>query len=368
MTTNNSATANLSVQRPHAEVLYRNELEAIIEQDTFRKPANWLMSPKAVRLFIMGGKLPNGRMITSKYIGDQKLIDTAICTLITDRALLLTGIPGTAKSYVSELLSAAVSGESNLLIQGTAGTDENALRYGWNYALLLTEGPSMKALVKSPIMLAMEEGKICRIEELTRLASETQDALITILSERTLSVPELGIEVQAKQGFNIICTANNRDRGVNDLSSAMLRRLNIVVLPTPATAKEEVEIVRLRVTDSLKALDIPVDSDILITINKIITVFRELRNGITTDGKTKVKSPSATLSPAEAISLVNSAAVQGSYLGNGKISSQDLAGNLTSAVCKDPVTDTKIFGEYLELLKERSEFVELYKACKATIS
>ena len=182
-------------------------------------------------------------MITPKYIGDRRLIEIAVATLATDRALLLLGVPGTAKTWVSEHLAAAISGDSTLLVQGTAGTAEEAIRYGWNYARLLAEGPSRTALVPSPVMRAMRSGAIARVEELTRIPSDVQDALITILSEKTLPIPELDDEVQARKGFNVIATANDRDRGVNELSSALQRRFNTVVLPLPGDAEEEVEIV-----------------------------------------------------------------------------------------------------------------------------
>ena len=75
------------------------------------------------------------------------------------------------------------------------------MRYSWNYARLLAEGPTPQALVPSPVMRAMAEGKIARVEELTRLPSDVQDTLITILSEKTLPIPELGTEVQAVKGL-----------------------------------------------------------------------------------------------------------------------------------------------------------------------
>src|ERR687893_1819678 len=89
--------------------------------------------------------------ITPKYVGQRRLIELAVATLATDRALLLLGVPGTAKTWVSEHLAAAVSGDSTLLVQGTAGTGEEALRYGWNYARLIAEGPTPDALVPSPV-------------------------------------------------------------------------------------------------------------------------------------------------------------------------------------------------------------------------
>ena len=204
--------------------------------------------------YLLGGTLPDGTVISPKYVGQRRLIEIAVATLATDRALLLLGVPGTAKTWVSEHLAAAISGDSTLLVQGTAGTAEESLRYGWNYARLLAEGPSEAALVPSPVYRAMRAGSIVRVEELTRMPSDVQDALVTVLSEKTLPVPELASEIQAVPGFNLIATANDRDRGINDLSAALRRRFNTVVLPLPADPDEEVAIVQRRVAEMGVAL------------------------------------------------------------------------------------------------------------------
>ena len=290
--------------RPHAEQRYAAELAALAALDERPRPASWRLSPWAVVTYLMGATLDDGTVISPKYVGSRRLMEIAVATLATDRALLLLGVPGTAKSWVSEHLSAAISGTSTLLVQGTAGTAEEAVRYGWNYARLLAEGPSPEALVASPVMEAMRSGRIARVEELTRMPSDVQDALITVLSEKTLPVPELGAEVQARGGFNLIATANDRDRGVNDLSSALRRRFNTVVLPLPGSAEEEVTIVSRRVADLGAALRLPPAEGALDEIRRVVTVFRELRQGVTEDGRTTVKSPSGTLSTAEAISVV----------------------------------------------------------------
>ena len=237
--------------RPHAEQLFAEELQALERADDRPRPPQWRLSPWAVTTYVLGGEA-DGVTITPKYVGRRRLIELAVATLATDRALLLLGVPGTAKTWLSEHLAAAISGDSTLIVQGTAGTPEESLRYGWNYARLLAEGPTREALVPGPVFRAMGDGKIARVEELTRIPSDVQDALITILSEKALPIPELDDEVQAVQGFNVIATANDRDRGVNELSSAMRRRFNTVVLPLPDTADEEVEIVRLRL-DSIGA-------------------------------------------------------------------------------------------------------------------
>jgi MoxR-like ATPase len=354
-----------TVLREHAEHQFREELEELGRADTRPRPPSWKLSPWAVSTYILGGRLENGFEVTPKYIGSQRLVEIAVATLATDRALLLIGVPGTAKSWLSEHLAAAISGDSTLLIQGTAGTSEESIRYGWNYAKLLAEGPSPAAIVASPMMVAMRDGKIARVEELTRIPSDVQDTLITILSEKTLPVPELGVEVQGVQGFNVIATANNRDRGVNELSSALKRRFNTVVLPTPSTVEEEVDIVQRRVTSLGRALALPAEPPALEEIRRIVTVFRELRDGLTGDGKTKIKSPSGTLSTAEAISVVNHGVALAGHFGDGRMRANDVAAGLVGAVVKDPVQDRVVWREYLEtVVKERDGWKDLYRACR----
>ncbi len=351
--------------RAHAETDYAHELAALAAQDERPRPPQWKLSPWAVADYLLGKTLADGTEVTPKYIGDRRIIEIAVATLATDRALLLLGVPGTAKSWVSEHLAAAISGDSTLLVQGTAGTGEEAMRYGWNYARLIAEGPSAAAMVPSPIMRAMREGKLCRVEELTRMPSDVQDTLITILSEKTLPVPELSTEVLATRGFNVIATANNRDRGVNELSSALQRRFNVVVLPTPATIDEEVDIVNRRVASMSKALSLPAEAPALQEIRRVVAIFRELRGGATEDGKAKVKSPSGTLSTAEAISVMTHGLTLAAHFGDGKLKAADIASGMIGAIVKDPVQDPVVFREYLEtVVKERDGWKDLYRACR----
>ncbi len=358
----------MSTLRPHAEELFAHELAELAKADSRTRPPGWALSPWAVRTYVLGGTLDNGFEVSAKYIGSSRLIEIAVATLATDRALLLYGVPGTGKSWVSEHLAAAIAGDSTLLVQGTAGTDEGAIRYGWNYARLLAEGPSREAMVSSPMMRAMNDGKLCRVEELTRISSEVQDTLITILSEKTLPVPELDIEIQAQKGFNVIATANNRDKGVNELSSALMRRFNTVILPTPATLKEEIEIVEQRVASLGLALELPAEQAPVAEIERIVTIFRELRHGVTEDGKTKVKVPSGTLSTAEAISVLNSGLAMAGYYGDGHLRADDMAAAITGAIVKDPVQDKVVWLEYLRtVVKERDGWSDLYRACQGVL-
>ncbi|RRR68438.1 MAG: ATPase [Candidatus Viridilinea halotolerans] len=354
-----------AVLREHAEQQYAAELAALAHHDERARPPRWRLSPWAVATYLLGGELPDGTIVIPKYIGARRIIEIAIATLATDRGLLLIGLPGTAKSWVSEHLAAAISGDSTMLVQGTAGTSEESIRYGWNYARLLADGPSPAALVASPLMRAMQEGKLARLEELTRIPAEVQDTLITIMSEKTLPVPELGIEVQAVKGFNLIATANDRDRGVNELSSALKRRFNTVVLPLPNNLDQEIEIVQQRVASLGRALELPAEPAALSEIRRIVTVFRELRAGVTADGRTKLKSPSGTLSTAEAISVVNSGVALAAHFGDGSMRAGDVAAGLVGAVIKDPVQDRVVWMEYLEtVVKERDGWKDLYRACR----
>ena len=351
-------------QRLPAEVLYQLELDTLIANEKYPIPEGWKMSPRSVFTYICGGK-SGGMKITPKYIGNDRLVEIAIATLVTDRALLLIGEPGTAKSWLSEHLCAAINGDSTKVIQGTAGTSEEAIRYSWNYAMLIAKGPSEEALVKSPLLHAMESGTIVRFEEISRCASEVQDALISILSEKRVSIPELNMEIPAKKGFSLIATANTRDKGVNEMSAALKRRFNIVVLPAPKDLKTEMEIVEQRVAQLSDALGLQAKVPNLDIIERVVTIFRELRNGTTLDGKHKVKTTSGVLSAAEAISLLaNSMALAASF-GDGNIRAVDVAAGLQGAIVKDESKDALAWKEYLEniLKKKGISYYELYHAC-----
>lgn len=351
------------ILRLPAEELYKTELNALIENEKYPVPIGWKMSPRSVLTYIMGGKA--GKVnITPKYLGDRRLAEICIATLVTDRALLLTGEPGTAKSWLSEHLTAAINGNSSRVIQGTAGTTEEQLRYSWNYAMLLAKGPSHEALIKSPVYNAMETGTIARIEEISRCPSEVQDALISILSEKRISIPELNEETAARKGFSVIATANTRDKGVNEMSSALKRRFNIVVLPAPADMETEVNIVSMRVAGLAENFGLTASVPDRTAVERVVTVFRELRGGQTLDGQIKLKPTSGVLSSAEAISLLVNSMALASGFGNGTVTDSDLAAALQGAVVKDENKDKTAWTEYLEnVMKKRRDCAALYAEC-----
>lgn len=348
-----------------AEQQYAEEIEALIKADAGNKPSGWKMSPQSVLTYVCGGEC--GKLkIAPKYIGNRRIVEIAISTLLTDRALLLIGEPGTAKSWMSEHLTAAINGDSTKVVQGTAGTTEEQIRYTWNYAMLIAKGPSDEALIKSPIFRAMEEGAIARFEEITRCASEVQDAMISLLSEKRISVPELEREVAANKGFSVIATANTRDRGVNDMSAALTRRFNIVVLPSPADIETEIDIVSKRVESLASNLELQSELPSPDAVEKVVTIFRELRDGQTLDGKNKVKTPSGVLSTAEAISmLTNSMALAGNF-GDGTVGAHDLASGLQGSIVKNEDKDHSVWVEYQKnVMKKRgANWRQLFDACQ----
>jgi len=331
-----------------AELKYAAELSALAASDAGPRPPGWSLTPRAVETYILGAPKPVGGVpITPKYIGDRALVQVMIATLASDRALMLVGEPGTAKSWLSEHLSAAISGTSALIVQGTAGTSEEHLKYSWNYALLLAEGPSQRALVPSPVLRALREGKFARLEEVTRTSSEIQDALISILSEKQIAIPELNEIASAERGFNVIATANTRDRGVNEMSAALKRRFNFVTVPVVDDLEQEIAIVTRREAELRTDYQVGVAPPAELA-KLLVTLFQELRAGVTKDGKTKVKPPASALSTAEAISVLFQSSILAQQFGAGAPTTEDVSRSLVGALSKDGPEDLKVLREYCE--------------------
>jgi MoxR-like ATPase len=349
------------VLREPAEVRYADQLEALRQNDRETPPASWKLSPRAVLSYVTGGKPLKATLdgkavevpITRKFFGDDGIVERAIVTLASERALLLVGEPGTGKSWLSEHLAAAISGLSTLTIQGTAGTTEEHIKYSWNIARVIAEGPRPENLIPSPTMVAMRAGALLRFEELTRCVPDVQDALVSILSDKAVAVPELpdANMVWARPGFNVIATANTRDQGVNELSAALKRRFNYVYIPTISDQKTEVSVVRQRSHELLGRYDLPVGISATV-IELLATVFREIRGGRTTDG-VSLKKPTTTLSTAEAIGVALDAALHARFFGGGEVGPADIARNLVGVVVKEDLEDKAVLKEYATLVARK---------------
>ena len=322
--------------RPPVEVRYEKELAALAALDTGKRPLNWKLSPKAVRTFILGSREPlnwNGEEIPvrKKYLGNDALVERCIITLAGNRGLMLVGEPGTAKTMLSELLSAAISGTSTNTIQGTAGTTEDMIKYSWNYALLLAKGPVREALVPSPLYVGMEQGILTRFEEITRTPAEIQDSLISVLSDKVLNVPELGEEglLFAKAGFNVIGTANTRDKGVNEMSSALEKQIIINEVEELAKAGR---------------IDMPVDEDVA---ELLASTYHELREGVSSLGH-RIDRPASVMSTAEAVSVYYQTMMTAYYYGDSHMDLGCLVQNLVGAVQKENKEDLEKLRSYFQ--------------------
>lgn len=361
--------------KPPVEVRYQKELDALAALDTGKKPLNWKLSPQAVRTFILGSREPlkwNGEeiIIRKKYLGNDALVERCIITLAGNRGLMLVGEPGTAKTMLSELLSAAISGNSTNTIQGTAGTTEDMIKYSWNYALLLAKGPVREALVPSPLYVGMEQGILVRFEEITRTPAEIQDSLISVLSDKVLNVPELGEEglLFAKVGFNVIGTANTRDKGVNEMSSALKRRFNFeTVMPVRDVAMEKTiiinEVKELAMTNQI---DMPVDEDVA---EILASTYHELREGVSSLGH-RIDRPAAVMSTAEAVSVYYQTMMNAYYYGDSRMNMGCLVQNLLGAIQKENEDDLEKLRSYFQTVvydkgvKEGGLWNQYYEARK----
>lgn len=342
-----------ALQRPSAEVLYADELRALTERDAkAAKPEGWRMSPRSVISFVLGDDKLG---CSAKFVGGRAMLERCVVALATNRGLMLIGEPGTAKSYLSELLAAAVSGDSTLTIQGSAGTTEDAIKYSWNYALLLAEGPSLNSLVPAPLHRGMADGKIVRFEEITRCPLEMQDTMLSILSDRVMAIPELkdhSRSLFARSGFNVIATANTRDRGVNEMSAALKRRFNFETIPPIADLKQEMALIRRETDRMLQHAQIPLTLPPDVA-EVIATVFRELRSGQTADGKS-LEPVGSSMSTAEAVSTAFAACVHGFYCGEGNVTPAHLAQHVAASALKESADDRKRLRHYFRnALKER---------------
>jgi MoxR-like ATPase len=258
---------------------------------------------------------------------------------------------------LSELLAAAVSGISTNTIQGSAGTTEDQIKYSWNYALLLNEGPTLRALVPAPLYVGMRDGILVRFEEITRCPPEIQDVLVSILSDKIMTVPELSGEERvllAKPGFNVIATANIRDRGVHEMSSALKRRFNFETVHPIRDLKLEMSVVSRECERLLRESSVAVETPSEV-IELLVTAFQDLREGVSAEG-IQLERSTSVMSTAEAVSVAMSAGLDAFYYGGRRLTPDFVARHIAGAVLKDNPDDLKKLKHYFDVVvQQRAE-------------
>lgn len=336
-----------AAQRQPAEVVFHDELKRLTSMELGPVPPGWRMSPRAVEAFVMGDE---SLAIERKFVAERAMVVRIIISLCTNRGCLLVGEPGTAKSWLSELLTAAISGNSTLTLQGGAVTHVQQLLYGWNESVLATKGPCFEALVPSPMLRGMMEGRLVRFEEIARCPQALQDALLSILSDRVVVIPEIpGDEgvIFAREGFNLVATSNSIDAGVHEMSAALKRRMDFEEIRPIKNLPDEIDVVLREVNKTNKAAGVMVDlNEGLIEI--LVTIFHELRNGQTTDGRSTSRLAGAALSTAEAVSVAHAASLSAWYYGGGSMTTEHLVHHIIGSALKDNPDDRRRLKHYFE--------------------
>ena len=337
-----------TLQRAPAEIQYADQLQRLAAADSDPRPPGWVLSLRAARSFILGD---DTLAIERKIVAPAASIERMLVTLATGRGLMLVGEPGTAKSLLSELLASAISGASTLTIQGGAALSEDQIRYGWNYALLINEGPSLRAMVPAPVYQGMRDGHIVRFEEITRAPLEVQDCLLGMLSDRVMAIPELPGEhgmLYARAGFNIIATANTRDRGVNEMSAALKRRFDFETVFPILDFQQELELVEQASAQLLAKSGIPhsVPAPVL---ELLVTTFRDLRgNPAMHSSANAMDRLNVVMSTAEAVNVAHAVGVRAWFLEQRSGIPADLVDCISGTVIKDNADDRAKLRRYFE--------------------
>ncbi|WP_303289185.1 AAA family ATPase [Marinobacter sp. SS5-14b] len=343
----NTRQAKKAAQREPAEVTYRHELDKLMSTDPGPIPPGWKLSPRGVEKFLLGDEKLG---IERKFVADRAMVVRIIISLCTSRGCLLVGEPGTAKSWLSELLAAAISGDSTLALQGGAISQVSQLLYSWNESILRNEGPTRNALVASPLLRGMMEGRLVRFEEIARCPQSLQDAILSVLSDRVVVVPELPGEdgvILAREGFNLVATSNSVDEGVHKMSAALKRRMDFEEIRPIRSLTDEMDVVmqEVRKANLRAGIDVALDQSV---VEILVTLFHELRNGQTLDGRSTDRLAGAALSTAEAVSVAHAASLNAWYYGGGAMTVEHMIHHIIGSALKDQPDDRRRLKHYFE--------------------
>jgi len=172
--------------------------------------------------------------IGKAVVGQDAAVDLMMVSLLSEGHVLLEGVPGTAKTLLSQTFAAALSLRfgriqftPDLMPGDLLGT--NLFNFQTN-TFTLTKGP-----IFTELLLA---------DEINRTPPKTQAALLQAMNERAVTID--GVDHDLGEGFMVIATQNPiEQQGTYPLPEAQLDRfLFKVVIDYPARDEERAIVVR----------------------------------------------------------------------------------------------------------------------------
>ena len=195
------------------------------------------------------------------YLPDRGLATAIFLALAMRRPLLLEGEAGVGKTEVGKTLARVVDAEL-IRLQCYEGIDSGQALYEWDYARQLLYARALQVgevdperrvaelygaefLLERPLLRAIRAGAgaVLLIDELDRADDEFEAFLLEILSDYSVTVPELG--TITAEGPPAVVITSNRTRELHD---ALKRRCLYHWIDFP-DLEREVEIIRLRAPD-----------------------------------------------------------------------------------------------------------------------
>jgi MoxR-like ATPase len=198
------------------------------------------------------------------YLADEGLATAIFLALVLHRPLLLEGEAGVGKTEVAKVLARWTGGEL-LRLQCYEGVDVAQAVYEWDYSRQLLhlraaevgrevedELYSERFLVRRPLLQAIAHGDgpppVLLIDEIDRADDEFEAFLLEILSDYSVTVPELG--TFRADVPPIVVVTSNRTRDVHD---ALKRRCLYHWVEHP-DFEREVQIVQLRAPGAVEVV------------------------------------------------------------------------------------------------------------------
>ncbi len=204
------------------------------------------MSSSSTDRGVANRQLVNG--VSSQVVGREREIELVVSALAADRHILLEGPPGTGKSTLLRAVATQL-GVDFYFVEGNAELTPARLVGFFDPARVLHDGYDAATFVDGPLVASLREGALLYVEELNRVPEETLNVLVSVMSERSITVPRLG-RVGAAPGFRLVAAMNPFDAvGTARISSAIYDRVCRLAVDYQ-TSDDEEAITKTQVRDS----------------------------------------------------------------------------------------------------------------------